>query len=154
MYKFLTTLNFSPDIVCLTETRIKSQPLINVEIANYNFVHVDSESAAGGVVIYVSDRIQCELWSNQYHLTGTECLWLNTYESNSKKIFTVSVAKEPGKFFLYSLKVQEHSLTINSNLFFPVVKLPRTQFLHLNTRLTPNITIDLSLTTNNLNTML
>ena len=54
-------LNFSPDIVCLTEICIKSQPLINVEIPNYSFVHVDSESAAGGVAIYVSDRFQYEL---------------------------------------------------------------------------------------------
>ena len=85
MYEFLTTLNFSPDIVCLTETRIKSQPLINVEIPNYSFVHVDSESAAGGLAIYVSDRFQFELQSNHYHLIGIECLWLNIYESNSKK---------------------------------------------------------------------
>ena len=91
MYEFLTTLNFSPDIVSLTETHIKSQPLSNVEIPNYSFVHVDSESAAGGVAIYVSDRFRYELRSNQYHLTGTECLWLNMYESNSKKKFTVGV---------------------------------------------------------------
>ena len=75
LYEFLTTLNFSPDIVCLTETRIKFQPLISVEIPNYSFVHVDSESAAGGVAIYVSDRFQYELRFNQYHLTGTKCLW-------------------------------------------------------------------------------
>ena len=36
------------------------------------------KSAAGGVAIYVSDRFQYELRSNQYHLTGTEYLWLNT----------------------------------------------------------------------------
>ena len=85
LFEFLTTLNFSADIVCLTETRIKSQPLINVEIPNYSFVHVDSESAADVVAIYVFDRFQYELRSNQYHLTGTECLWLNKYESNSEK---------------------------------------------------------------------
>ena len=91
MYEFLTTLNFSPDIVCLTVTRIKSQPLINVEILNYSFVHVDSESTTGGVTICVSDRFQYELRSNQYHLTGTKCLSLNIYESNSKKEITVGV---------------------------------------------------------------
>ena len=91
LYEFLTTLNFSPDIVCLTETRIKSQSLIKVEIPNYSFVHVDSESAADVVAIYVSDQFQYELRFNQYHLTGTECLWLNIYESNFKKKFTVGV---------------------------------------------------------------
>ena len=45
------------------------------------------------------------------------------------------------------LKVQEHSLTINSNLFFPVVNIPPTRFLQLNARLKPNTTLDLSLTT-------
>ena len=82
LYEFLTTLNFFPDVVCQTETHIKSQPLINVKIFYYSFVHVDSESAVGGVAIYVSDRFQYELRSNQCHLTGTECLWLNVYVSN------------------------------------------------------------------------
>ena len=91
MYEVLITLNFFLDIVCQTETRIKSQPLINVEIPNNSIIHVDSESAAGGVAIYVSDRFQYELWPNQYHLTGTECLWLNMFERNFEKKFTVGV---------------------------------------------------------------
>ena len=90
-------LNFSPDIVCLAKTYIKSQPLINIEILNYSFVHVDSESAAGEVAIYVFDRFQFELWSNHYHLTGTKCLWLNIYESNCKKklLWRCLVASKP-----------------------------------------------------------
>ena len=64
-------------------------------------------------------------------------------KANQLKLFV----NEPDKFFVYSLKVQEHSLTINSNLFFPVVNIPPTRFLQLSTRLKPNTTLDLSLTT-------
>ena len=36
--ELITLLNFTPQIICITETRIKDQPLINVAIPNYSFV--------------------------------------------------------------------------------------------------------------------
>ena len=75
-----------------------------------------------------------------------QVLQVDLFLSRSSFTSSLGCVNEPDKFFVCSPKVQEHSLTINSNLFFPVVKLPLT-------RLTSNTTIDLSLTTNNLNTM-
>ena len=49
LYDFLVELNFLPDVICLTETRIKLHPLLNISLPNYTFFHTDSTSNAGGV---------------------------------------------------------------------------------------------------------
>ena len=49
LYEFLTLLPLTPDIVCVSETRLKDNPLINIAIPNYNFVHADSVTNTGGV---------------------------------------------------------------------------------------------------------
>ena len=54
-FNFIQSLDLAPDVICLTETRIKDQPLINLDIPGYSFVHVNSETAAGGVAIYISN---------------------------------------------------------------------------------------------------
>ena len=58
--EFLTDLSFSPDIVCVFETRLKGEPLINISIPNFKFVHADSTTKAGGVAIYVSSKFDFE----------------------------------------------------------------------------------------------
>ena len=57
LYDFLVELNFLPDVICLTETRIKLHPLLNISLPNYTFFHTDSTSS-GGVEIYVLNKFQ------------------------------------------------------------------------------------------------
>ena len=79
-------LNFSPDVICLSETRLKNQPLINIDLPHYKFVHVNvTNCAAGGMAIYVSDKYQFQLCRVQYELTSSECLWLEVSEVNNNK---------------------------------------------------------------------
>ena len=40
MYNFLQSLDFFPDIICLSETRIKDDPLTDISITGYSFIHV------------------------------------------------------------------------------------------------------------------
>ena len=49
VHEFFTLLPFTLNIVCVSETRFKGDPLINIAIPNYNFVHADSVANAGGV---------------------------------------------------------------------------------------------------------
>ena len=58
LYDFLVELNFLPDVICLTETRIKLHPLLNISLPNYTFFHTDSTTNAGGVGIYVLNKFQ------------------------------------------------------------------------------------------------
>ena len=87
LYEFLVTLSFSPDIICLIETRLKGEALINIDLPLYKFIHVDSAIAA----IYVSNKLQFEVCLNQHVLNSSECLWLKLSENNSKSKFIVGV---------------------------------------------------------------
>ena len=68
LFEFISSLNFTPDLVCLTETRIKNQPLANITILGYGFALVNSLGSAGGVTIYISNNFNFKLCKNQHHL--------------------------------------------------------------------------------------
>ena len=76
LFEFIESLNFLLHVICLSETRIKMDPLINIELTNYSFVHVKSKSNAGGVAIYISKNLNYEISQNQHVLTNTESLWI------------------------------------------------------------------------------
>ena len=73
----LISLPVSPDVVCVSETRIKGEPLINISIPNYNSFHKDSPTNAGGVAIYVSKKHQFKVIQEfKLNLKGCEELWI------------------------------------------------------------------------------
>ena len=80
-YEFIESLNFLPHVICLSETRIKKNPLINIELTNYSFVHVNSKSNAGGVSIYIRKNLNYEISENQHVLTNSESLWITITEN-------------------------------------------------------------------------
>ena len=53
LYEFIQSLQFNPQIICITETRIKNQPQINVSTPNYGFAHLNSKSNVGGVAMHI-----------------------------------------------------------------------------------------------------
>ena len=42
MYNFLQSLEFLPFVTCLAETHIKDEPLTDISITGYSFIHVNS----------------------------------------------------------------------------------------------------------------
>ena len=48
----LLLIKYPPDVLCITETKIKNNPLRNITIPGYDFFHADSPTNAGGVAIY------------------------------------------------------------------------------------------------------
>ena len=76
--------------MCVSETRIRGDPLVNLSLPQYNFVHDDSTTRAGGVAIYVSKKFRFETEPKfKMKIDGCEDLWLNILEKNSVKKFTV-----------------------------------------------------------------
>ena len=53
------------------------------------FYHVDSQTSAGGVAVYVSDNFTSKLCPNLYVMPNSECLWLELSIPNSTEKFTV-----------------------------------------------------------------
>ena len=89
LHEFLVSIRIRPDVICLTETRIKNDPLVNITIPQYKFYHVDSQISAGRVAIYVSDNFTSKLCPNQSVIPNSECLWLELSTPNSNEKFTV-----------------------------------------------------------------
>ena len=67
-------------MICLSETRIKKDPLINIELTNYSFAHVNSKSNAGGIAIYIRKNLNYEISQNQHVLSNSESLWMTITE--------------------------------------------------------------------------
>ena len=74
--EFIESLNFLPHVICLSETRVKKDSLINIELTNYIFFHVNSKSNAGGVAIYIRNNLNYEIFQNQHVLPTSESLWI------------------------------------------------------------------------------
>ena len=63
MHKFLSKLSVLPDIIAFTETRLSGNSAhSNIELNGYDFLHVDSETLAGGVGLLYPEqpRLHCK----------------------------------------------------------------------------------------------
>ena len=90
-YKFQTFLPSLSGIVCVLETRLKSDPLINISVPNYSFEHADSMTNAGGVGSYVSSKLRFEVDPTlEIKINGCENLWLNILNDKARYKFTLT----------------------------------------------------------------
>ena len=89
LYDFLVCLLFTLDVLCLSESRIKKQLLVNINLSGYSFVNVDPVGNAGGVVMYVRNDLKITQEQN-IHLHGCESLWLTLYQPNTNKKLTIA----------------------------------------------------------------
>ena len=76
-----------PDIICITETRLKNNPLINISIPGYDFAKANTSSFAGGVGMCVSSKLNFKVIAE------------NTLDANCEDIWVcVENIKTPKKF--------------------------------------------------------
>ena len=54
---FFSMCNVSPDFIAISETKLKSKCCTNIQIPNYNFVHVDCLTNVGGGGLYVNTKL-------------------------------------------------------------------------------------------------
>ena len=66
---FLQEFSSLPSLIFVSETRINNNPMINIDIHIYFFVHFLSPAKAGGVGAYLSTLGQVD-FENQY---GAKC---------------------------------------------------------------------------------
>ena len=68
LLEFLHLLFAVPDIICLSETKIKDENItVLLRIPNYEFIHADSKTNAVGVAMYNNSEIKLEVLQ-QLHL--------------------------------------------------------------------------------------
>jgi len=87
LHEFIALLPFSPDVMCLSESRI-NQSSKNIQIPGYNFVNVKPDKQTGGVSVYTSSKLKFFQLEN-YKLNGAESIWLKISKNKSAKIFVI-----------------------------------------------------------------
>ena len=87
-HEFLQTLDYLLDIICLSETKIKNLPTVNLSLTGYHSIeHADSQTAAGGVGIYISDNYSSKTIGKNILNCNCEDIWIQISEFNSKQNF-------------------------------------------------------------------
>ena len=82
----LLQMKFQPDILCVSETKIKISPLINITLPGYEFFHVDSPTNVGGVAIYIYNQLQYDLiYDFNLNLLSCEDIWINVFKKIIQK---------------------------------------------------------------------
>ena len=62
MSQYLSELEKQPEIIALTETKLKENCISgNIELPGYKFIHVNSSTLAGGVGFYIKEKIKFSL---------------------------------------------------------------------------------------------
>ena len=94
---FLQTFKKLPDLICVSDTKLKSSPLRDVSIPNYEFYFSNSPTNAGGVAICISKHFIVHNISKQ--LIGvTVCvgLWLKFGDGTNHSQYLVgTICRHP-----------------------------------------------------------
>ena len=94
-----------PQLICITETKINKEPLVNIELENYHFLHASSVTQAGGVGIYISKDISFNLIGENTHVGGgCEDLWISISTPGIKRKIVIALlychpSSDPLAFF-------------------------------------------------------
>ena len=77
LQEFMCLLPKIPEVICLTESRIKKDSLVNIELPDFKLFRNDSVTRTGGVAVYVADTFNAEIILSLYlDITGCENIWL------------------------------------------------------------------------------
>ena len=87
-HEFLQRLDYLPDIICLSETKIKNLPTVNLSLTGYHSIeHADSQTAAGGVGIYIFDNYSSKTIGKNTLNCNCEDIFIQISDFNSNQIF-------------------------------------------------------------------
>ena len=93
----LTILDHPFDILCITETRLHDRdPLVNIQIPGYNFVHKETTTQCGGVGIFIKTGIEYEelnLTSSQHNVF--ESIFIEIKNDKKKNVVIGCIYRHP-----------------------------------------------------------
>jgi len=76
--ELLCNFSISPAMIFSFETRLKTCPLINIELPGHTFIHYPSPINTGGVGAYFANYLKFNPVSNLFlNIEGCEDLWFN-----------------------------------------------------------------------------
>ena len=119
LHEFLCILPISPQIICLSESRINHQPLSNLDLSGLKLFHNDSATRAGGVAIHVNNNICAELIPELFlNIDGCENLWLKLNDADVVISAIYRHPKNNSKLFLDHLNNSlAHDMLKNTKVY-------------------------------------
>ena len=82
---WLYSLGKKPDILAISETKLNSRSIINIDIPQYNFFHTDSETAAGGAALYICNNLKAIPRTDiKFNMPLVESCWAEIIASSNK----------------------------------------------------------------------
>ena len=54
---FIATVHEPPEIIAISETKLRENNIYNINIPGYSFINTNSRTAAGGVAIYIANEL-------------------------------------------------------------------------------------------------
>nr|XP_039254392.1 uncharacterized protein LOC120331388 [Styela clava] len=119
----IVDLDSFPSVIAISETKLKSDPVVNISIRGYNFLHTPTKTNAGGVGLYFKSNLNPSL-VNKYMLGITSCedLWVEIPISSGKfsSIIVGVVYRHPGSNesdFMNALSLTLYNLAIDKKKF-------------------------------------
>ena len=96
----LSQLNHNFGILAITETRINSSaPSLNFQLPNYSIEHTPTESSAGGVLLYISNRysykIRTDLSNICYKSKNLESVFIEINQPNKSNLIVGLIYRHP-----------------------------------------------------------
>ena len=83
---------FLPDVICLSETKIKNSILSNLDLQGYEpILHSDSNTNAGGVGVFVAQNLEASVLGKNDFNHNCEDIWLHIFDKNSNNAFILGV---------------------------------------------------------------
>ena len=111
---FFTTVKEPPEIIAISETKLKENNIHNINIPGYSFINTNSRTAAGGVSIYIA--IELDFFRRrETELSGDniESCWVEIRREKLKNVVIGCIYRHPSndrQHFLETLREQLDNL--------------------------------------------
>ncbi len=95
--ELIESLEFQPDVITVSETWITNNKVLLYKLKNYNFLHNNCSTKAGGSGIFIKTALNYNvLESLSLNQNKCEDIWIEVLCDNKKKIVIGSVYRHPG----------------------------------------------------------
>ena len=90
LYALLSELNYGPDIIAISESRLKSstQSIVKINLENYRVEHTPTKYSSGGTLLYIKNDISYKLRNDLkiYKPKELESVFIEIINKSSKML--------------------------------------------------------------------
>ena len=98
--EFFQMTEVNPTFIAISETKLKPNFIVNINIPGFNFVHNPSQTNSGGVGLYINSKLTYQLRIDlNLQNVGCESLFIKTPTSSGKPFIVGVIYRHPTHAF-------------------------------------------------------